>query len=97
MAAFRAHAHHPVPAERKLKRHRGVWQRKFREHTIRDTKGFHMHFDYIHLNPVKHSLISRPGDWPWSSFRRCVKRGWYDADWCGRIDLAGNIEYAWLE
>jgi len=87
----------PVPAGQKLKRHRGVWQRKFWEHTIRDTKDFHMHLDYIHLNPVKHGLARRPRDWPWSSFRRYVKRGWYEADWCGRTDLPGNNKYAWLK
>ena len=37
--------------------------------------------DYIHYNPVKHGYVSRPCDWPYSSFARCVERGWYSPDW----------------
>ena len=53
-----------------------------------------MHLDYIYANPVKHGLAARPGDWPWSSFRRYVEMGWYEADWCGRVELPGTVEYA---
>ncbi|HOF18721.1 MAG TPA: transposase [Phycisphaerae bacterium] len=43
---------------------RGVWQRRFMEHTIRDARDYRMHLDYIHLNPVKHGFVERPCDWP---------------------------------
>jgi len=74
-------------------RRRGVWQERFWEHTIRGARDLHMHVDYIHINPVKHGLVDRPGDWPWSSFHRYVKMGWYEPDWCGRVDLPGSVEY----
>jgi len=76
---------------------RGVWQPRFWEHTIRDARDFRLHVDYIHLNPVKHGLVAGPADWPWSSFARYVKMGWYDPDWCGRADLPGSVEYLFPE
>ena len=86
-----------VTAAQKRKRYRGVWQRKFMEHTIRDAKDFRMHMDYIHANPVKHGLAKTPADWPHSSFHRHVELGHYEPDWCGRVDLPGNVEYVWNE
>jgi putative transposase len=62
-------------------RRRGVWQRRFWEHTIRDEVDFEAHFDYIHYNPVKHALVKRPRDWKWSSFHRWVKHGHYPINW----------------
>jgi putative transposase len=58
-----------------------VWQRRFWEHQIRNEEDWRRHLDYIHYNPVKHGYVSRPGDWPWGSFAKAVKRGWYPADW----------------
>ena len=75
------------------KRLRGVWQPRFWEHTIRDAKDYRMHVDYIHINPVKHGLVARVADWPWSSFHRYVKMGLYESDWLGRADLPGQVEY----
>jgi len=86
-----------VLAGQRRHRQRGVWQAPFWEHTIRDSKDFHLHVDYIHANPVKHGLVDYPRDWPHSSFHRYVQAGWYEADWCGRTDLPGNVEYIWLE
>ena len=63
---------------------RGVWQRRYWEHTIRDERDYAVHMDYVHFNPVKHGLVTAPGDWPYSSFRTCVARGVYAADWVGR-------------
>lgn len=60
---------------------RGIWQRRFWEHTIRDESDLEAHVDYIHFNPVKHGLVNRPRDWPWSSFHRWVRNGHYDVDW----------------
>jgi len=62
-------------------RRRGVWQRRFWEHTIRDEADLEAHFDYIHYNPVKHGLVRRPRDWEWSTFHRWVRAGHYDVDW----------------
>lgn len=60
---------------------RGVWQRRYWEHVIRDESDLGTHFDYIHYNPVKHGLVRSVRDWPWSSFHRWVAAGHYSADW----------------
>jgi putative transposase len=60
---------------------RPVWQRRFWEHAIRDEADWRAHMDYIHYNPVKHGLATRPADWPWSSFNRAVAHGWYEPNW----------------
>jgi len=90
---------HEAEVEAGQMRHRlrGVWQRRFWEHTIRDAKDFRMHLDYIHVNPVKHGLVERPADWRWSSFQRYVDMGWYEPDWCGRVELPSAVEYYWCE
>jgi putative transposase len=62
---------------------RGIWQRRYWEHTISDDRDFPVHIDYTHVNPVKHGLVVHPADWPHSSFRRCVARGLYPAGWAG--------------
>lgn len=49
---------------------RGVWQRRYWEHHIRDEADFTTHVQYCWLNPVKHGLVERPEDWVFSSFRR---------------------------
>jgi putative transposase len=56
---------------------RGIWQRRYWEHTIRDDRDFAAHMDYTHFNPVKHGLVENPADWPYSSFRRCMEGGLY--------------------
>jgi putative transposase len=65
---------------------RGIWQRRYWEHTIRDDRDYAAHMDYIHFNAVKHGLVGSPGDWPFSSFRDCVAAGLYPAEWLGGID-----------
>jgi len=66
-------------------RHReGVlWQRRFWEHQIRDEHDYRAHVEYIHFNPVKHGLATRPRDWRCSSFKDWVSRGVYEEDWGG--------------
>ena len=72
-----------VSASRSRKRERGVWQRRFWEHTIRDDEDFARHLDYIHYNPVKHGHVKRVADWPYSSFHRHVQQGIYSLEWGG--------------
>jgi putative transposase len=62
---------------------RGLWQRRFWEHLIRDQDDFNRHADYIHWNPVKHGWVRRVSDWPHSTFHDYVKRGIYPVDWGG--------------
>jgi putative transposase len=66
------------------KRERGIWQRRYWEHTLRDEGDFVRHVEYIHFNPVKHGYASRVQDWPFSSFRRWVRLGSYPPD---RVDM----------
>ncbi len=65
------------------KREKGIWQRRFWEHQIRDDVDLQRHVDYIHFNPVKHGLVQRVADWPHSSFHRYVERGFLSVDWGG--------------
>jgi len=60
---------------------RGVWQRRFWEHTVDDEADLKNCVDYVHWNPKKHGLVTRVRDWPWSSFHRYVELGEYDLDW----------------
>jgi putative transposase len=72
------------------KREKGVWQRRYWEHAIRNDADLERHVDYIHFNPVKHGHVTRVGDWPHSSFHRYVERGLLAADWGGDLnDLRG--------
>ena len=65
---------------------RGIWQRRYWEHLIRDDRDFRHHVDYIHWNPVKHGWVSRVRDWPHSSFHGYVRRGIVPVDWAGDPD-----------
>jgi len=65
------------------KREKGIWQRRFWEHAIRDDRDLSRHIEYIHFNPVKHGYVSRACDWPHSSFHRYVARGFLPLDWGG--------------
>ncbi len=62
-------------------RNKGIWQRRYNEHTIRDENDLHRHLDYIHYNPVKHALVQKVKDWEFSSFNKFVKTNNYEADW----------------
>jgi putative transposase len=54
---------------------RGIWQRRYWEHTIRDTDDFARHVDYIHYNPVKHGYVDRAEEWVYSSIHRYIAAG----------------------
>ncbi len=74
------------------KREKGIWQRRYWEHTIRDDADLERHVDYIHFNPVKHGHVTRVVDWPHSSFHRYVERGVLAADWGGNTkDIQGGF------
>ncbi len=75
----------PISHSKQKNRRRGVWQRRYWEHLIRDEIDFERHCDYIHYNPVKHGYVPCPRDWPYSSFHRFVRAGDYPVDWaCGK-------------
>ena len=60
---------------------RGVWQRRFWEHTVRDERDYSTHVDYVHFNPVKHGYVKHAADWPYSTFHRYVTQEVYPHDW----------------
>jgi putative transposase len=76
-----------LSARRRKKQERGIWQRRFWEHTIRDQRDFEKHVDYIHYNPVKHGLVKRVADWEYSSFQRFVQSGVYPLEWAAPIAI----------
>ncbi len=66
---------------RRAKGERGIWQRRYWEHLIRDARDLRHHIDYIHYNPVKHGLVARVDQWPYSSFHAYVRDGRLTRDW----------------
>ena len=69
---------------------RGVWQRRYWEHTVRDENEYEQLCDYIHYNPVKHGYVACPHEWAYSSFQRFVAERRYEANWlcvCGRASV----------
>lgn len=66
---------------REKKAERGIWQRRYWEHRIRDDADFRMHMDYIHYNPVRHGWVAAVADWPHSSFHRLMRCGVYSSNW----------------
>jgi putative transposase len=71
----------PVSAARARRHERGVWQKRFWEHKIRDEEDLRRHVNYIHFNSVRHGLARCPHEWPHSSFSRWVDEGYYRSDW----------------
>lgn len=61
-------------ASRMTKRKRGIWQRRYWEHQVRDEADLEQHVDYIHYNPAKHGWVSRPVDWPHSTLHSYIER-----------------------
>jgi putative transposase len=78
-----------VSSSRASKGERGIWQRRYWEHTLRDELDFERHVDYIHFNPVKHGHVNLVCDWPYSTFHQMVRLGIYPEDWAGD---AGNTK-----
>jgi putative transposase len=60
-----------VGATRRINRSRGesgvLFQGRYFDRAVRTVKEYHEKVEYIHLNPVKAGLASRPEHWPWPS------------------------------
>ena len=78
-----------VSHSRTAHRERGMWQRRFWEHTYRGQNDLKRCVDYIHWNPIKHALAERVADYPWSSFHRYLGLGEYPTDWGGENPCPG--------
>lgn len=79
---------------RQARGERGIWQRRYWEHLIRDEGDFQAYMDYLHYNPVKHGHVARVCDWPYSTFHRLVATGVYPIDWGGSAlgEGLGNLD-----
>ena len=76
---------------RRARGERGLWQRRFWEHLIRDDEDYARHVEYCYINPVKHGLVTRVRDWPFSSFHPDVAAGLFPQDWAGEIETLGEF------
>ncbi len=76
---------------RQARGERGIWQRRYWEHLIRDETDYARHIEYCYINPVKHGLVNRVRDWPHSSFHRDVRAGIFAEDWAGDAGQIGEF------
>ncbi|HEX7046239.1 MAG TPA: transposase [Gammaproteobacteria bacterium] len=79
-----------ISASRASKGERGIWQRRFWEHQIRNDDDMQRHVDYIHWNPVKHGYAERAVDWQHSSIHRYIRYGLLASDWGCESEFDSN-------
>ncbi len=74
---------------------KGVFQRRFFEHTIKDEEELNNQINYIHYNPVKHGLVNNVKDWQYSSFHKFVEQGMYEYNWGSLKDIENikNLDF----
>lgn len=69
----------PMPAQRtpaQIRRaEKGIWQRRFWEHQIRDAEDFERHRAMIYLSPVQAGLCATPQAWAHTSLHRDLAAG----------------------
>ena len=80
--------HHGAAHNRQAER--SIWQSRYWEHAIRNEMDYRQHVEYIHYNPVRHGYVRRPVEWPYSSFRRYVKKNIYSEDWGSTEPMLGH-------
>lgn len=68
-----------------------AWQQRFWAHRINDETDYEHHLSYVHINPLKHGLVERVVDWPWSSFHRFVAMHAYPVDWGGTVRIPESV------
>lgn len=68
-------------AVRRARKERGIWQRRYREHLIRDDADFKSYMDDLHFNPIKTGQVTQVVDWPFSTFHGLVEMGVYSRNW----------------
>ena len=82
------------PGLRENKRECAIWQRRFWDHHIRDEADYAAHVRYCWINPVKHGLVVRPTDWPFSSIHRDIRLGLVDPECSGDVVSGDFGEFA---
>ena len=63
----------------------GLWQPRFYEHHIRDEADLWAHIWFCWGNPVKHRLVGRAVDRPYSSIHRDIRDGRVEPEWSGNV------------
>ena len=74
---------------------KGVFQRRYFEHTIYSQEELNKHINYIHYNPVKHGYVKTVKDWKYSSFHKFVQDKLYDKNWGSSADIENirNLDF----
>jgi putative transposase len=57
---------------------KGIWQRRFWEHHLRDDEDLAAHRHMILTAPVQAGLVARPEHWAHSSIHRAIRLGQFD-------------------
>ncbi len=71
----------------KNKQEKGIFQRRYWKHTIKNEEELNKQINYIHYNPVKHGYIHSVKDWDFSSFHKFVQLGLYEENWGSLKDI----------
>lgn len=82
-----------ISESRSKKGERGIWQRRYWEHQVRDENDFAKHVDYIHYNPVKHGYVKSPCDWAHSSVHRFIREGILPLGWGADYIAAEDMQW----
>jgi putative transposase len=80
-------------ASKVSKAEKGIWQRRYWEHHIRNEADLAAHIRYCWINPVKHGLVHHAVDWPYSSIHRDIRRGMVEPEWSGDVPEGMFGEY----
>ena len=83
--------HERISKSRQRKGERGIWQRRYWEHLIRNDSDYERHADYTHYNPVKHGYVNLASECPYSTIHDYVKKGLLNQDW-GDVDCICDLD-----
>ncbi|GHC62152.1 REP-associated tyrosine transposase [Neogemmobacter tilapiae] len=61
---------YPRSASQQAKGEKGLWQRRFWDHHLRNETAREQAIHYCWFNPVKHGLVHKIEDWPFSTWHR---------------------------
>ena len=82
-----------ISLSRKSKRERGIWQRRYWEHLIRDENDFATHINYIHYNPIKHGFVDKASDWQFSTIHKFIKNGIKPTNWGSNSSFTSDSSF----
>jgi putative transposase len=69
-STFSRHCPAPEPDIKLRPGEKGIWQRRFWEHVIRDQRDYDLHNHLILTAPVAEGLVCKPSDWPYASLHK---------------------------